>query len=75
MARTAYRELDEVRAPGSLPEAGVRTGDRGVVVEVFEHPSPAVMVEYADEEGQTKVLVLYSPGLEQVFEVAPERDS
>lgn len=73
MARaTIYKELDEVHAPGSLPEVEVRSGDRGVVVEVFEHPARAVMVEYADVEGQTKATVLYSPDLTKIFAVHPE---
>ena len=76
MARaTIYKELDEVHAPGSLPEVEVRSGDRGVVVEVFEHPASAVIVEYADVEGQTKATVLYSPDLGQILEVIPERSS
>lgn len=76
MARaTVYKELDEVYAPEPLPEIGVRSGDRGVVVEVFDLPTRAVMVEYADSEGQTKATVLYSCNLERVFEVIPERSS
>jgi hypothetical protein len=76
MARaTIYKELDEVSAPESLPEIGVHSGDRGVVVEVFDRPTRAVMVEYADLEGQTKATVLYSWNLERVFEVVPERSS
>jgi hypothetical protein len=76
MARTTvYKELDEVYAPEALPEIEVHSGDRGVVVEVFDHPTRAVMVEYADSEGQTKATVLYSLNLEHVFEVVPERSS
>jgi hypothetical protein len=69
---TIYKELDEVRAPGDLPEVEVNAGDRGVVVEAFEHPRPAVMVEYADSEGRTKALVTYSPDLDQIINVIPE---
>lgn len=76
MARaTAYKELDEVYAPEALPEIEVRHGDRGVVVEVFDRPTRAVMVEYTDSEGQTKATVFYSSNLERVFEVVPERSS
>lgn len=52
------KELDEIGAPEGIEEAGVNAGDRGVVLEVFERPSPALLVEYADAEGQTK---LWSP--------------
>lgn len=72
-----YEELDEVRAPGDLPEAEVGVGDRGVVLEVFpgrpaENVPPALLVEYADSEGQTKALVTYSTDLRQIFGVDPE---
>ncbi len=66
------RELEEVRAPHGLPDTGVQKGDRGVIVEVFEVPDPAIMVEYADEEGQTRALVIHTPDLERVLRVIPE---
>lgn len=69
---TICKELDEVRAPENLPGVEVGAGDRGVVVDAFERPRPAVMVEYADSEGRTKALVTYSPDLEQTINVIPE---
>jgi hypothetical protein len=73
MARaTIYKELDEVRAPQPLPEVGVRAGDRGVVVMEHERPQPAVEVEYPDEEGVPKALVVYSPDLAEIYAVHPE---
>ena len=73
MTRTAtHKELDEIKAPADVEEVDVRSGDRGVVVEVFEHPEPAVLVEFANEEGRTKALVAYSPDLTQLLEVIPE---
>ena len=69
---TERRELEEVRAPHELPEAEVQKGDRGVVVEVFERPDPAIMVEYADKEGQTRALVIYTPDLERALHIIPE---
>jgi hypothetical protein len=68
------KELDEVRAPGDIEEAGVKTGDRGVVLEVFEHPIPALIVEYADLLGQTKALITYSTDLEEIRDVFVDRD-
>ncbi len=62
-------ELDEVRAPRAVGRAGVEAGDRGVVVQVFERPSPALLVEYADLQGQTKALATYSSDLEQILDV------
>jgi hypothetical protein len=68
------KELDEIGAPGDIEEAGVKAGDRGVVLEVFERPSPALLVEYADLEGQTKALVTYSADLESILDVFVDRD-
>lgn len=74
MARAAtYKELDEVRAPESLPELGIRAGDQGVVVMEYERPDPAVEVEYADENGVPKALVVYSPDLAKIFAVHTEK--
>ena len=74
-----YEELDEIRAPEDLPEVRVDAGDRGVVLEIFpgrpaENVPPALLVEYADREGQTKALVTYSTDLRQTFGVYPEPD-
>ena len=69
---TAYTDLDQVRAPADIEQVAVRAGDVGVVVQTFERPKPAVMVEYADDEGQTKALVFYSPDLSRLFQVLPE---
>lgn len=70
----AYEELDEVEAPEGIEGAGVEAGDLGVVVEVFERPRPALLVEYADPEGRTKALVTYSPDLERVLDVLRTQD-
>lgn len=68
----AHRELDEVQAPESLPTVAIKAGDRGVIVDIFEHPRPAVRVEYTDGEGQTKALVTYSPDFTKALEIASE---
>jgi hypothetical protein len=69
-----YEELDEVEAPQGIEGAGVEAGDSGVVVEVFEHPRPAVLVEYIDSAGRTKALVTYSPDLGQVLDILRPRE-
>jgi Domain of unknown function (DUF4926) len=68
------KELDEVVAPENIEEADVHAGDRGVVLEVFERPSPALLVEYTDFLGQTKALVTYSKDLETILDVFVDRD-
>jgi hypothetical protein len=69
---TAYKDLDEVSAPADIGQVAVRAGDTGVVVQAFQRPYPAVMVEYTDHEGQTKALVIYSPDLTHLLRVIPE---
>lgn len=65
----AYGELSEIEAPERIGGADVEAGDPGVVVEVFERPRPALLVEYADPAGRTKALVTYSPDLGRVLDV------
>ncbi len=72
--RPEYKELDEIRAPKAIEEVGVKPGARGVVVEVFEVPRPALLVEYADFLGQTRALVTYSTNLEETYDVLQDRD-
>ncbi len=75
--RTGYIELDEVKAPEDLPEAGVKAGDRGVVVAELHNPDAdpprAIKVEYADEDGVPKAFVVYSPDLKRLISVYQER--
>jgi hypothetical protein len=70
-----HEELDEIEAPEGIEEAGVEAGDPGVVIEVFERPRPALLVEYADPEGRTKALVTYSPDLGRVLDVLHTREA
>lgn len=72
--RSEYKELEEIRAPKPIEEIGVKAGARGVVVEVFEIPRPAVLVEYVDFLGQTRALVTYSTNLEETYDVLRDRD-
>ncbi|HXG64377.1 MAG TPA: DUF4926 domain-containing protein [Blastocatellia bacterium] len=43
--------LDVVELLEDLPEYGVRRGERGAVVEVFDEPEEAYMVEFVDPSG------------------------
>lgn len=64
--RKRYRELDEVRAPAEVPEAGVKAGDRGVVlIEEFGSPNAAIEVEFAGRRSWPDVI--YSPDLSEVY--------
>lgn len=62
-----YRDLDEVRAPSDVPEAGVSAGDRGVVLVEFENPRPALEVEFLGPDGEPGPCVIYSPDLSEVY--------
>jgi hypothetical protein len=41
--------LDVVEILEDLPEFGVRRGERGAVVEVFDEPEEAYIIEFVDE--------------------------
>jgi tetratricopeptide (TPR) repeat protein len=45
-------ELDVVELTEDLPEYGVRQGARGTVVEVFDQPEEAYMVEFLENSGE-----------------------
>lgn len=62
--------MDEVTAPADVPEAGVRAGDRGVVLVVFERPRPAIEVDF-DRVGKSGPCVVYSPDLSEVYSHHP----
>ncbi|MDP9479236.1 MAG: DUF4926 domain-containing protein [Actinomycetota bacterium] len=66
-----YDELDEVRAPADVPEAGVRAGDRGVVLIEFDRPFPAIEVEFALPGEPYGPCVIYSPDLSEVYSHHP----
>ncbi|MEP7340898.1 MAG: DUF4926 domain-containing protein [Acidobacteriota bacterium] len=45
------QELETVVLTEDLPEYGVKQGEKGVVVEVFDVPEEAYMLEFVDESG------------------------
>src|SRR3982074_472150 len=45
-------ELDVVELTEDLPEYGVRQGARGTVVEVFDKPEEAYMIEFLENSGE-----------------------
>ena len=50
------KELEIVELTTDLPEYGLACGARGTVVEVFETPVEAYMVEFVDESGQSSII-------------------
>ena len=50
------KELEIVELIADLPEYGLVCGARGTVVEVFQTPEQAYMVEFVDASGQSSVI-------------------
>jgi len=49
-------ELDIVELTEDLPEFGLRRGERGTVVETFDNPEEAYMLEFVDDSGASSRL-------------------
>jgi len=64
---TTFRELDTVVLVRDLPEAGLRSGDLGAVVQVYGEE--AVEVEFVTASGRTQALLTLPMG-----DVRPVRD-
>ena len=63
-------ELDIVELTEDLPEYGLRRGAQGTVVEVFDEPEEAYMVEFLEDSGETSKLADWvRPG--QIKNVGP----
>ena len=63
-------ELDIVELTEDLPEFGLRQGERGTVVEVFDDPEEAYMLEFVDESGASSRLA-YGVKPNQIKNIAP----
>ena len=50
----AFELLQAVYVRHARPDVGVRGGERGTVVEVFERPGLAYYVEFVAEDGTTR---------------------
>jgi Domain of unknown function (DUF4926) len=51
--------LDIVELKEDLPEYSVRRGERGTVVEVFDTPEEAYILEFVDESGASSRLAYW----------------
>lgn len=51
--------LDIVELTEDLPQYAVKRGERGTVVEVFETPEEAYILEFVDEEGASSRLAYW----------------
>jgi Domain of unknown function (DUF4926) len=50
---TKAKLLDIVELTEDLPEYGVKRGEQGAVVEVFDEPEEAYILEFADPSGKS----------------------
>ena len=67
-------ELDIVELTEDLPEFGLRRGERGTVVEVFDNPEEAYVLEFVDESDASSKLA-YGIRPDQIINVAPYIDA
>lgn len=58
---SSFRLLDPVILAGDRPADGLREGQRGTVVEVFDRPHAAYEVEFTDEDGYTVAVITATP--------------
>ena len=65
------QELDIVELTEDLPQYGVKKGEQGVVITVFDEPDEAYDLEFVDESG-TSSRFAYSVKPEQIINIAGE---
>lgn len=63
-------ELDVVELTEDLPEFDLRRGEQGTVVEVFENPEEAYIIEFLYDEGASSKLA-YGVRPAQIIMVSP----
>ena len=58
---SAFFENDVVRVKADHPSEGVKAGDLGAVICVFDSPSEAYDIEFVDENGRTRATLTLGP--------------
>ncbi|HKS41392.1 MAG TPA: DUF4926 domain-containing protein [Blastocatellia bacterium] len=53
--------LDVVALAEDLPEYDIKKGERGTVVEIFDEPEEAYILEFVDEAGRSKLAYWVKP--------------
>ena len=61
LATGKAQELDVVELTEDLPEYGLKRGERGTVVTVFDQPEEAYDLEFVDEQGQSSFAYSVKP--------------
>ncbi|ANB59655.1 DUF4926 domain-containing protein [Anoxybacteroides amylolyticum] len=57
----SFIELDTVVILKDYPNEGLKKGDIGVVVSVHTVPNEAYEIEFVDDEGKTKSIIVLEP--------------
>ncbi len=57
----SFNELDTIMILKDYPNEGLTRGDIGVIVSVHKIPDEAYEVEFTDELGMTKALIVLMP--------------
>ncbi|MGG4341391.1 DUF4926 domain-containing protein [Paenibacillus lautus] len=57
----SFNELDTVVILNDYPNEGLKKGDIGVVVSVHTIPNEAYEIEFVDESGITKAMIVLQP--------------
>jgi hypothetical protein len=61
MESRRYQELDVIRVPEDVPEAGIRAGDEGAIVDIA--PDGTLTVDVVEPEtGRTLDMLFVEPG-------------
>lgn len=57
----SYSELETVVLLNDYPNEGLKKGDVGVIVSVHSIPNEAYEIEFVDDEGATKSMIVLLP--------------
>ncbi len=55
------KELDVVKIKKDYPVYGISKGDRGTILEVFDKPEKAYLVEFAEDGGEAICMEVFYP--------------
>lgn len=55
-----YRDLESVQLRADLPDQGLKTGEVGTIVHVFD-VADAYLVEFVNDDGSTRALAELTP--------------
>ena len=62
-----FQELDSVKTLCDFPDDGIKRGEIGTVVAVFNKPNEAYEIEFCLETGETKAMFAILPGDLELF--------